>query len=421
MARNFKIWQIIVLATICIFISFESALADKKIEKNAVLEKLAMCRPVPEYNRFLKKVVISISCAETNLDLHEGILSCLPKYTEIYLLLPRLCLDSIRNWIADKAYKNQIRFVAYDPEKMISEKVYLLYRDKAVLEPCDLNEHYFYKHFGTIWAQDLFEVSVDQNGREVLLSSDTHRYYSGGVPTSNTAVVPDNGYLGSLSALNMEVFRFPLAFKGGNVLFDEIGGKIILYVGGDTYKTTKAIWNMLYGENPSNGLIEAMIKKMLSADEIVSFYPEKQQPCSMYHLDQAMVILPNKHVGIARIINTGPDDQIQCKKTAVANLFLSSMRLQMQKLGYKILDIEMTSSSLLNFRHNVNVIPYIDAETGRRALLMPIFESECDDLESAITEKNKQTFESIGFTVIPVRTKSHEFKGGLHCLINVVE
>ncbi len=93
----------------------------------------------------------------------------------------------------------------------------------------------------------------------------------------------------------------------------------------------------------------------------------------------------------------------------------------MQRMGYKILDIEMTSSSLLNFQHRVNVIPYINAETGSRTLLMPNFESQGDRIEMAIAEKNKKTFESIGFTVIPVLTKSHEFKGGIHCLINVIE
>ena len=151
---------------------------------------------------------------------------------------------------------------------------------------------------------------------------------------------------------------------------------------------------------------------MLTADEIVSFYPEVRQPCFMYHLDQAMVILPGKHVGIAKIIDVALSDQIQHKKIEEANLYLSKLRLQMKNMGYKILDIEMTPSNLLNFQHNVNVIPYIDAKTGRRSLLMPIFKSKGDDIEMVIAEKNKQAFESVGFTVIPVITKSHEFKGG---------
>lgn len=412
-------WKIV--AIICIGLSFGSVSTAEEIKKNAVLEKLALCHPVPEYNRFLKKVVISISCAERTLELHEGMLLSLPKYTEVYLLLPHLCLNSIKEWLDDKPFRHQIRFVAYDSEKMTSGRVYLLFRDNPNLEPCDLNNHYFYKQFGTLWAQDLFEVTTDQSGKKILLTPEAHRYYSVTVSRTHKKVVPDNDYLGGLTSIGLEIFKFPLAFKGGNLLFDVVEGRTIVYCGGDTYRTTKTIWTEMHGETPSNRSIDEIIKTMLTADEIVTFCPEIQQPCTMYHLDQAMVLLPNKYVGVARIIDDGPDDPADQKKIVYAKSYLSKLRLQMRKLGYNILDIDMTSHSLLNFRHNANTIPYVDAETNRRILLMPKFISDGESLEKLVAENNKKTFESIGYTVVPIPTKAYNLKGGIHCLVNVIE
>jgi hypothetical protein len=51
---------------------------------------------------------------------------------------------------------------------------------------------------------------------------------------------------------------------------------------------------------------------------------------------------------------------------------------------------------------------------------MPTF-SEQTDLAKKIVEKNIEAFESLGYRVITVSTKADEGKGGIHCLVNVLE
>ncbi len=147
-------------------------------------QRLKTCCSVPEYNRSMKKVVISISCQETKLDIQHSLLSCLPDYTEIYLLLPKTCLESVKTWLKDKPYRNQIKYLPYDARRMTDAQFHLLFREKEAFQPCDVNDYYFYDQFGTLWAQDLFEVMMDANGEKILLSSCIHRYFSSDKKTS---------------------------------------------------------------------------------------------------------------------------------------------------------------------------------------------------------------------------------------------
>ena len=335
--------------------------------------RLKYCRTLPEYNRFMKKAVISISCKETTLDIHHEILSSLPDYTEILLLSPKTCLEPVKTWLADKQYANRIRFVYYDVQPKIDARFYLLFRDKENLQPCNLGDYYFYDQFGTLWAQDLFEVTTDSNGGTILLSSFVHRYFSSPGSKSAASIEPDNKCLFRFSTVGIGVLRLPLAFKGGNILVDEINDRRVVFCGGDVLRTTRAVWQALIGKGPSDSTINDILKHALNADEVVIIGSRRVQPCLMYHLDQAMVILPNGHVGVARIVEGQNSVETNPEEIREVRLFLSELRAVLKGLGYKILDIEMSVYNLVHYQHYVNVIPYIDAKTGHRNLLMPIF------------------------------------------------
>ena len=156
-------------------------------------------------------------------------------------------------------------------------------------------------------------------------------------------------------------------------------------------------------------------------DTVVVIGEEFLQPSQMYHLDQAMILLPGGVAGVARIvgdvasIGSEPETVLQSKR------FLSELRGVLSALGYRIVDIEISVDDLMNCRHYVNSIPYIDAETNQRKLLMPVFLSAQSPEDRRIVAGNTRTFESLGYTVAHIPTSVDGIRGGIHCLVNVLE
>jgi len=219
----------------------------------------------------------------------------------------------------------------------------------------------------------------------------------------------------------MDVFRLPLAFKGGNILIDQIGEKRVAFCGGDVYRNTRTFWKSLGGQISSASTVDNILKDALNVDEVHIIRSSRLQPCLMYHIDQAMIILPNRHVGVARIVDRQDDHQSNNEKIEDVKIFLSELRTLLRKLGYTILDIEMSTHNLVHYQHYINVVPFIDEKSGQRTLLMPIFPLTQSESDIEIMKRNKKAYESLGNKVICVPTKSYEFKGGIHCLVNVLE
>ena len=72
-------------------------------------EALADCRMVPEYERSLGRVAISLSIGDTTLALQHNILERLPEYTEILLLTPDVLVERIEE--QQDAMENFVRKV----------------------------------------------------------------------------------------------------------------------------------------------------------------------------------------------------------------------------------------------------------------------------------------------------------------------
>ena len=85
------------------------------------------------------------------------------------------------------------------------------------------------------------------------------------------------------------------------------------------------------------------------------------------------------------------------------------------------MNIDTSVRNLVNHQHYVNAIPYIDAETGQRTLLMPIFPSTQTHLEKELVKKNTAIFKSLGYQVVHIPTESYNINGVIHCLVNLLE
>lgn len=394
-----------------------SSNATSKFEADRVGKPYRM---VPEYERLMREVVISLAIRDKTLDLHSGLLQHLPDYTKILILLPKSNLRAITAELEDQPYGERTQLVSFDTKHLNNVHVYFIFpeRDKlmdsGVMDGATMPQ-------GTLWAQDLFEVATKPDGRSLLLVSDVHKWFTSHGHRSSLKVVSDNSYLGRLSSVGLEVQRLPLTFDGGNILVDEFGDRQIVICGGDMLRRTRTAWKSTRDSTPTNSEISSMLKKFLNADEVIVVGGEKVQPSLMFHLDQAMILLPNGVVGITNVVGKQPNGTPSSCEVKEVDVFLSELRSALVRLGYRLVNIDTSVRNVLNHQYYVNAIPYIDAKTSQRTLLMPVFPSTQTEFEKELVKKNTTTFESLGYKVVHVPTNVDKINGGIHCLVNVLE
>lgn len=380
------------------------------------------CRIVPEYDRSAKKVLVSLAAGDTTLDLHRDVLSRLPGYTEIVLLLPEESLKSIKAELEKEPYAERTRLVAYRSRKRKGVLLYILTGDSDELTPVRVDSAAV--QHGTIWAQDLFEVTTGPGGRKLLLASCVHKCFGTVGSGEDMTLAGDNVYLDRLSFAGLDVLRIPLAFKGGNIFVDEIGGRRIAITGGDVLRNTRTVWRSFVESDTSDLKIKSVLRKVLDVDEVVVVGGPGPQPTFLYHLDQAVLLLPKGIAAITNIVEAPSEGTLGEKdrqEIEEAKRFLSELRLALTGLEYRLVNVDTSARSILRYQHYVNAIPYVDAETGERTLLMPVFPSDRTSFEVELVKRNTAMFESLEYRVIHVPSKAHELKGGIHCLVNVIE
>ncbi len=377
-------------------------------------------RIIPEYERTMKQIVISLGIKNKTLDLHSELLESLPEYSRIIVLLPNKNIPDIRSELKDKSYAERTRLIGFDVKNYTNEHVYFIFPEKNKIQdtgnlkdPPDIT--------GSLWAQDLFESARNNEGSLVLLAPDVHKWFAsfGGDPSID--IVSDISFLGCFSSSDIEVQRLPLTFRGGNILVDEYKNKRIALCGGDVYRLTKTVWKGTRSSVPSDRQITQMIKQLFNVSKVVVVGKEKVQPSRMFHLDQAMIFLPDRVAAVARVVDREQVDNKDLKDIEDVDLFLSELRSTLKNMGYRLIDINLPANNALKFQHQVNGIPYINEKTGQRTYLMPVFRPDQPEYENGLVEKNRKAFESIGYSVIQVATNAHEINGGIHCMVNVLE
>ena len=389
----------------------------------AQVEALSNCRVVPEYERSLERVAVSLSIGDDTLALHNDILERLPEYTEVLLLTPDILVERIDNELKNKPYSDRVRIVEFATIKIKDGRFFLVRPEKDQLVQVDTVDSFRARYSGTEWAQDLFEVMRGPRGQTVLHISEVYKYYSSVEPKTNSSVVADNGYLKEVSIAGTEVVRGPLVFQGGNILYGEVHGRKVVFCGGDVINKTRMVWHGLIGEEMTDARIVELIRRIHGADEVVVAAidaGDRLQPELMYHLDQAMIPLDGGVVGVSRIVGNPSVEDAADRGEGLVKRYLEKLRASLSSSGFKLVDVDMSVENLLRYQNYVNAIPYVDARTLQKTLLMPVF-SEQGDWEKEIAKKNIETFESLGYRVITVATEADKGKGGIHCLVNVLE
>jgi hypothetical protein len=374
----------------------------------------------PEYDRHMKRIVISLAHRNTSLDLHHAFLQHLPDYTEIILLLPETNTECIQANLEHRSYAQRIRFVTYDAKPKRDARFLLLFPEKDKLVQVDTGSQPAHQQ-GTVWAQDLFEVGHLASDQLVLFTSVVHKYYYAAGNKSDSGVQRDNLYLNNLATVDVNVAALPLAFKGGNILLDDWDGQRVIFCGGDVFRTTRTAWKIATESHMTRSAFVELVKDVLKADRVVIVPEDLLQPAQMYHLDQAVILLPHRVAAVARIIPTPAPGESDNREVRRARQFLSELRHTLRGLGYRLVDIDLSTDNLAHCQHYVNAVPYLDPRTNTRVILMPTFLNAQTDLDREIIARNTKTFESQGYRVITVPTLADTFRGGIHCLVNVLE
>ncbi len=376
---------------------------------------------VPEYDRLMKRVLISLAVGDTSLESQHNILINLPEYTQILLLLPQNRIPIIENELKKQPYGQRTQLIGYETQNVNGHRVYLLFSEKNKLIYGDMSKDRIVPT-GSKWVQDLFEVATKSNGDLILLVSDIHKWFDSYGKKESMKVISDNIYLNSLSSAGLEIKRLPITFEGGNIMVDAYKGKRILFYGGDIIRNTQTVWKSTQESIPSGDEINDMMRNLMGADHAVAVGKAKIQPPSlMFHLDQAMVFLANGIIGVTKIVGKPEKEASVPDEIKAVEEFLSELRLVLLRIGYQLVDIDTSVNNILNHQYYVNAIPYVDSITGRRTILVPIFSSHQTKLEEQLEMKNTAVFESLGYKVIHVRTNADAINGGIHCLINVLE
>ena len=345
--RNTAVIGILALAFACFFVVVLSGSSRQTPPAHANLSvpdtqplhsaQSRRFRIVPEYERHMERVVMSISDGDTVPRFHDEILSSLPDYTKIDLMVPNSHLATVKNWADDKPYGDRIRLVAYDPQYRNGARLYLLLPDEEQLVAVDAKDYRLGSQQGTLWAQDLFEVATASDNRTLLLTACAHKCFQSEGHRRDNRVISDNAYLACLDTDDIEVRRLPLAFKGGNVLVDELAGKRIVFCGYDSVKSTRTAWRAFEGEEISDTKVAKMVENAFDSDEAVIVGGPRPQPEVMYHLDQAMLPLGGGVIAVARVVGQRPRLEPDASRIRQAEAFLERLRPMLVDLGYAVL------------------------------------------------------------------------------------
>lgn len=381
---------------------------------------------IPEYDRFLGKVVFSLpvkneKVPSLTLINHLKLLEFLPEYTEVLVILPENRIEEVRLQIDSMSIKNKVLMCPFKTYSLKNGYLYMVFSEKDKLVGSGLMKDILIPK-GTIWAQDLFEVAVNSKNQNQILISEIYKMLYSTESKSNDQEVnvnPDNLYLDNLLPKEIKTKRTPLAFMGGNLLVDKFNGKTIAFIGWDVFKDSKILWQAYFEKDLDYTNFKKMLKKFLNVDELYMIGSKKPQPSYMFHLDQTMIFLGDGVVGVTNLVGDAPAEYK--KEVEYTHAFLLETRTLLRQLGYRIISIDTSIQNLLKYRFPTNSIPYIDKISGEKKLLIPIQMGKIPTDEKVIIEKNSIAFNKAGYEVIQVPTEASNFNGGIHCLINVIE
>lgn len=373
---------------------------------------------LPDYKKGLKRVVVSLSAAETDLRFHNELLSSFPEHSQILMILPEHNKETIAKELSSKSYASRVEILAYPTSRVSPPNMVCLDDNKNELLPIQVTDPQQVVHFphGSRWAQDFFEPLVGEDGYVELMLPVIQKCF---FPELEDSIF-DLNFLQILGSKDFELAPKAYQFAGGNILIGELNGRRLAFVGGTTLKYSEIIRKTL-PKTPDKKEILDSLRHKLAVDEVIIIGDnDSDQPKYFFHLDQTLIPLADGIVGVSKIVDE-PTDGEEAKDLDDAREFLALTRERLSSLGFQVLDIQMSTENVLHFEHYINAIPYLGPGAGQRAMIMPYFPNRDSVADQRILKHNEQVFSQLGYQVTKVPVKYPEFRGGLHCLTNVID
>jgi len=373
---------------------------------------------VPEYKRNLKRIVVSLKAGSSALDLHHKTAMSLPSYTKIYLLVSNDVYEEVRQSIEKTPYGNKTSVLMYDTEIKRGGILYLLdnakgFAVKDIYVPIPLQ-------IGTYWMQDIFIPVIAADRSMKLVTPPFHMCLWSKDKFLKDDLSCDNDFINSLLVYGVQKYEIPVVFNGGNIRFGEISGKLIAFCGSDILINTSILREI----SPENAAIDSIFTELITdafgVDEVIIIDKGIKQPYYMFHLDQAFLIVDDGVACVTRVVENTKEYLKHKAGIDTIEKYLEEVRKTLSNSGFKIIDIDTPVHNIVRQEYYVNAVPFIDAETGEKKILMPVFEARIKS-NTEILAENIKKLTSLGYQVIPVMIKENNLMGGLHCMVNVLD
>jgi len=357
-------------------------------------------RAAPQYTRQLKKAVLSLPAGYERFPILSPLMDALPPYTEIILLMPAAHAPAARNFFARRHPELRLSILDYQAKRAPVKGV-----PGGVLWPP-----------GTAWAQDLFIAGkVPEGSFGALLPVTYKRFHT----FDDKVYEKANGYARLLEPAGGRIIDCPLYFEGGNIVIARNKNGLFAFCGSDNRRQTELIRKALPSVRQAADF-DATLKQALGVDHIETVgNPRTKQPALLFHLDLCMIPLKDGLIGLVSPADAGNSEDPEIRSAAI---FLSGLKKRIRQLGFRVLPLWTGARDLKTRRSCANAIPFVHAETGQKTILVPSPQTPRGaDKTRALFLRNKTSLESVGYRVVPVGSPSTPWRGGPHCLINVLE
>jgi hypothetical protein len=352
----------------------------------------------PEYERALKRVYLSVpdeyrGPQDAEVDPHRHVQFVRHAYAELIASLPRYTNIDIA--VSDRHQAGLVeglRAVA----GVRPFRVHVVDRLHADLD---------------MWAQDLGE-RVSVGGEDRFL-----------VPMPIEARVPYNGELSqsrqrvARRVFSDRVVEADFVFEGGNLAFDRDGDRTRVFIGYNDVRLTIENYQR-QGRDLDSDAVGRLVAGNFGGAQVVVMGREQQSPF-LFHLDQTFILLGNGLAVVNRIVGPPSREQRQLEAT----------RTRLEALGYRTIAIDHTQADVEGYRVSTNAVPFVDAETGQKKIIFPVFPGEAKGVAEGPIAPGHLTgkalaayrvYEAAGYLPIPIRDFAHIVGGNTHCITNVL-
>ncbi len=221
----------------------------------------------PEYSRGLQEVLVVYDQVAADYLFQEvlEILSCLHPERKVHFLCSLGKKDEARRRL--KEHNLEAHLLACDAEKLWGD-----------------------------WGRDIFFVGW-RGGKKVLFVPYTKTATSRGELTRGFEV------LRSLWAAELEVRLVPLSFEGGNMTYDRVDGRRVLFLGNSALLDTAALYRSWFHEKLNGGDCLELFRRSFSVDQVIPLGrvedgAPRRQAAFFFHIDLACAIVAEGVVAV---------------------------------------------------------------------------------------------------------------------------